>query len=263
VQITKNLRKFSYYYRHFGLVGAAAVSTSYCFGRPKDFGIKARDIKHPVHIRIGTMDMPLFGDILVDHEYDFDVPFPVRTVIDAGANIGLASVYFANRFPAARIIAIEPEAANFRMLVKNTRAYPNVTPIQAALWKCDGQLSIGMPDSSTGASGEWAFVVSERQSGQKVEALSLKTITTRFEMSFVDVLKIDIEGSEKEVFETCDWADLVGCVMIETHDRFRAGCSAAVDSALAAFNRVTNRHTSFYCRTPSRENAGAKPSTRN
>jgi FkbM family methyltransferase len=201
------------------------------------------------------MDMPLFGNILVDHEYDFDVPFPVRTIIDAGANIGLASVYFANTFPTARIIAIEPEVGNFRMLVRNTQAYPNVTPIQMALWKSDGQLSVGLPDPPTGASGEWSFVVSNSGSGQTVEALTLETITRRFAISFVDILKIDIEGPEKEVFEACDWANSVGFVMIETHDRFRDGCGAAVDSALVGFSRSAKRHTSFYCRSLNFENA--------
>ncbi|MEZ6091277.1 MAG: hypothetical protein R3C05_25325 [Pirellulaceae bacterium] len=44
---------------------------------------------------------------------------------------------FAMRFPSARILAIEPEDANFELLLKNVERYPNITPIQAALWNRD------------------------------------------------------------------------------------------------------------------------------
>ena len=60
-----------------------------------------------------------------------------RVVVDAGANIGLSTVFFANKFPQAKIVAIEPEPSNFAMLRDNVAPYPNVTPVQAALWKED------------------------------------------------------------------------------------------------------------------------------
>ena len=39
--------------------------------------------------------------------------------IDAGANIGLTSIYFANKFPNAKIVALEPEIDNYIILQKN------------------------------------------------------------------------------------------------------------------------------------------------
>ncbi len=50
-----------------------------------------------------------------------------ETIVDAGANIGVTSIYFANRYPGAKIFAVEAEASNFAMLVKNTQAYPSIT----------------------------------------------------------------------------------------------------------------------------------------
>jgi hypothetical protein len=50
--------------------------------------------------------------------------------------------------------------------------------------------------------------------------------------SRIDLFKIDIEGAEKEVFESCTWQGRVGTIVIELHDRFKPGCSAAVKNAL-------------------------------
>ena len=63
-------------------------------------------------------------------------------IIDAGANVGLSAVFYANRFPNARIIAIEPEPSNYEMLKRNVVPYSNVTPVQAALWKENGPLRL-------------------------------------------------------------------------------------------------------------------------
>ena len=59
---------------------------------------------------------------------------PIRTVIDAGANIGLASVFFSKRLGNPQIVALEPEDNNFNQAVRNTRHLPNVEVVKAALW---------------------------------------------------------------------------------------------------------------------------------
>ncbi len=67
-------------------------------------------------------------------EYDIEFPFIPQTIIDGGGNIGLFSVLMANRYPKARIFAIEPDPGNFSQLQKNTANYPTVTPINAGIW---------------------------------------------------------------------------------------------------------------------------------
>jgi hypothetical protein len=55
--------------------------------------------------------------------------------------------------------------------------------------------------------------------------------------STIDILKLDIEGAEKEVFSNCDkWLGNVRILMIELHDHLKPGCSSIVYSALAKFN---------------------------
>jgi FkbM family methyltransferase len=175
------------------------------------------------------------------------LPFTPEVIVDAGANIGMASIFFANRFPAAKIFAIEAEASNFELLTRNVRPYPKITPIHTALWNRDGQISVSEPDPSTGAAGKWGCVTHEG-AGVKVAAITMRTLMRQLQIGSIDVLKVDIEGAEKEVFEACDWVQDIRCLMIELHDRFKPGCSEAVDSAMRGFSKREKGETTFYLR---------------
>lgn len=56
--------------------------------------------------------------MLLNAEYAWDTAVRPRVIVDAGANIGLASLFFANKYADAKIIAIEPEEHNFKILKK-------------------------------------------------------------------------------------------------------------------------------------------------
>ena len=173
-------------------------------------------IEHPVTIRLRTSDHRVFGDIFQRHEYLFDPP-PPETIVDAGANIGLASVYFANRWPHARIIAVEPDPENFEILQENVKFYHNIIPVQAAVWKKNARLNLFDPGG-----GSWAMQTKVASDGC-VEGLTIPEIMRRFDLTRIDILKMDIEGAEKEVFKHHEeWISHVGSIAIETHDRFHA-----------------------------------------
>lgn len=211
---------------------------SKCTGSKPVVRIPVLGIAHPVSIRIGTTDLATFKQVLVQRHYEFDKPEAPRFIIDAGANIGLASVYFANRYPHARIISIEPEASNYEMLRKNTAAYPQVTPIQAALWRENEELFLF--DSGHGNHG---FQVDDVQRGMQermggTPGLTVDAILRDAGENRVDLLKIDIEGAEREVMSSAaDWIDRVGVLMIELHDEIKPGCSDAFHSATRHFSQ--------------------------
>jgi len=231
------------YYSTFGIRGVLTRSTYRLFGRPKDITVRPPGFRHPVHIRIGTTDHLPYVQVLLRGEYAFDLPFSPKSIVDAGANIGMASIYFARRFPNAKIIAIEAETLNFAALVRNVRPYPSIIPIHAALWSRDGEISVSSPKFG----GEWAFVTHEG-SGVKVRAITMRTLMKETQICSVDLLKVDIEGAEKEVFEACDWMDNVRCLMIELHDRFKTGCSEAVDSVTQGYLKLQRGETTLYVR---------------
>src|ERR1700693_2033933 len=163
--------------------------------------------------------------------------FPRGQSVDAGANIGMASIYFAHRYPEAKIIAIEPEASNFAVLARNVQPYPTIKPVHSAVWNQDGEVNVGNPDPETGASGKWSFVTRRQGNGDNIRAVTIPTPMREFDVDVIDLAKIDIEGSEREIFEDPRWLTGRQCMMIELYDRFRPGCNKAVESAMQGFKR--------------------------
>src|SRR5262245_51740970 len=64
----------------------------------------------PYVIRHGTSDFAVFCEVLLQEEYAC-IPHldDVRTIVDAGANVGFSTRYLLRRFPSARVIALEPD----------------------------------------------------------------------------------------------------------------------------------------------------------
>jgi len=236
------------YYNCFGIRGVMAIVSFRIFRFPKEISTHPENLNTPVYLRIRTTDISLYESILLDskeNEYSFDLADPPKTIIDAGANIGLTAIFFAAKYPNSKIVAVEAEAANFRMLQKNVAAYPNILPVHAALWSHDGEIAVGQPDPKGGAGGEWAFVTHEGE-GDRVRALTMRTLMEESEIDKLDLVKMDIEGAEREVFKSCDWTESLKCLMIELHDRFVPGCSEIVNRAMAGYHSFKVGETTIF-----------------
>ncbi len=235
------------YYRPFGVSGLFALAGYRLFGWPEELVVQPPEITHPVRLRIRTSDVSVCEEILIRGQYAIELPFSPRIIVDAGANIGMASIYYTNKYPDARIIAIEPEASNFAMLVRNVKPYPEIFPLNAALWKNDGEIAVR---SSHPISDKVGFVVHEGE-GATVRALTVRTLMHEEQIHSIDILKMDIEGAEREVFESAEWIDAVRCLIIELHDRFRPGCRAAVESVTGDFLSWQTGETTIFVRKSS------------
>jgi FkbM family methyltransferase len=212
------------YYHNFGLRGVAAMIGYRVVGQPKTIVAHDFSLRFPVRVRCRTSDASVFDSVIKGREYDVPIKdFAPKTIIDAGANVGYASVYFANRYPDAKIIAIEPEAGNFHMLLQNCQSYPNIIPLQAALWWHDGEINL-TPEPDSSAQNQWGFRTSE---GRGTPAICMGSLMSKFGFSHIDLLKIDIEGAEKEVFESANWLDSISVVAVEFHDDFKPGSTGA------------------------------------
>lgn len=186
--------------------------------------IRVPGVKHHIHLRKNTTDHLAFEQVFITKEYDFEPGCDPSVIVDAGSNIGLGTVYFANRYPGARVISIEPEPNNFHMLKKNTNFYSNVTAVKAAVWNEDTELNI-----YDEGKGEWAFTVHREKAGTvgKVMALSIPKLMATYDLPYIDILKIDIEGAEKELFTSNyeSWLPKVRVLVIELHDHYKPGTS--------------------------------------
>lgn len=101
-------------------------------GRVTASSFTMQGLQYPVFLRIGTDDFEMCWEMLNSRGFDLDLHDP-RIIIDDGADTGLSSVWFANRYPKATIYAAEMEAAKFAMLDLNSAPYRNIVPIRAAV----------------------------------------------------------------------------------------------------------------------------------
>jgi FkbM family methyltransferase len=233
------------YHRPLGIRGVLAFSCNRFFGWPKELAIESPGFRTPVHLRLRTSDVSVYNEVLLCRQYAFDLPFRVQTIVDVGANIGMASLYYVQKYPDARIVAVEAEASNFAMLTRNVRPYPNILPIHAALWEKDGEIATATPSFSESPFSKVGFVVNGVE-GVPVRAITMRTLMKETQIDSIDLLKVDIEGAEKEVFQSCDWMGSVRCLAIELHDRFKPGATVAVDSVTRDFAKSQIGETSFF-----------------
>ena len=197
--------------------------------------VKFPFLKYPVYLRgqHSKSDLHMFEQIFCTWDYDINVPVDPKIIIDLGANVGLASVYFANRFPDAKICALEPNDENYAVACKNVKEYANVKMVQGAIWNTAEK--IHLIDKGY---GEASFMVEPGPGTNSINAYTVKTVMEMMETDFIDILKIDIEGTEKEIFETGyeEWLPLTKIIIVETHDRYKKGSSKSVLSTITRFD---------------------------
>jgi FkbM family methyltransferase len=190
----------------------------------------------------------------VEKEYEFaSSSVNPEIIVDGGANVGFSSLYFAHKYPKAKIFAVEPEESNFRMLVQNTCAYKRIVPIHAALWNRSCDLYIKNEKSKKSA-----VKVNQKKEGinERVRGLTIEELMKNTQSDHIDILKLDIEGSEKELFE-CNyesWLNKVNMIIMEVHDRFKEGCSEAFFKAIChyTFESPKNRGDTLFLKKSDR-----------
>ncbi|HEY7337743.1 MAG TPA: FkbM family methyltransferase [Bryobacteraceae bacterium] len=228
---------------------------------PMEVAVSVKGIVHPVYVRLRTTDVSLLSELVNGPEYDLDFRRPPRVIVDAGANIGLTSAFFAAKYPGARVFAIEPEPSNFRILKKNAAAYKNIACVEAALWQTDGSLALSDPGL-----GHWGFQATDAPqtgsagAGMEVEGVTISTLMARWKIDYIDFLRVDIEGAELQVFEDpSSWIHRVGAIAIELHDRLAPGCSRTVYRATEEFQWNFRRgETVFFGRGEKPTSEGAR-----
>jgi len=187
----------------------------------------------PILLRHGTSDLLCFDKVFLQREYESPINIQPKTIVDAGANIGMSTLFFHHQYPNAEILSIEPESSNFSLLKLNCMGLSGVTLQNAALWprKCRLQLD----ESKT---EKWAFTVREADLEGSVDVVTVPEILASLKVERIDLLKLDIEGAERELFSGAanEWLPRVGVIVIELHDRNIPHCAKSFYSALSEFD---------------------------
>lgn len=201
-------------------------------------------------IRNGNSDIRVFKQIFFDEVYNFfPDQFEAKTIIDAGANVGYSSIWFKQMFSKSRILAIEPEEENSKILSENISGIPGITALENALWFEQTSLKISNP-----ASDSWGFRLNtaDSSSGNRIETVTIPDLISKYSIEQIDLLKIDIEGAEYELFRygAESWLPFVKMIMVEVHDQIKEGCSQMIDGVVMplGFSKFTSKELTIYIR---------------
>lgn len=205
------------------------------------------ELGSPIFVRARTSDVSVLKQALIEGNLEFTVEPTPEYIIDAGANIGVVSLLLAARYPTARIVAVELASSNIELLRMNVRHFENISVLHAALWGRTTQLTVENPGAEP-----WAFRAHEgvqpdpMAAAIQIPGLTIGDILSHTQMPRVDLLKIDIEGGEREVFSgDTSWVNVVTALAVEIHESIAPGATAAIEAALPAAGFVRSHHGEY------------------
>jgi len=202
-------------------------------------------IRGNVFLRGLPSDQWTFSEIVKEQVYKEILPRLARceTVIDLGAHIGLASLYFSALYPSCRLFVVEPNPLNYEVLTSNLRELiegGRCAAVQVAVWGRDAILTAKPLKSPKRYN---CFAVRElrpRETCQEpLKGLPMTRILATSGFDTVDILKVDIEGAEVQLFRgDLDWLPRVRAILIEFHENSREECG---------FDGIMRRHRFRVC----------------
>jgi FkbM family methyltransferase len=187
----------------------------------------------PIYLRDCHADHAIFRQCFVMQQYDFrlwpqykrlkqaysdalargDTPL----IIDGGANVGLATRWFAAHFREAKIAAIEPHPDNFAVLKRNTEAFGSrVTCLEGGVWDRSARLKIINPDA-----GATAYRVEEHDLHERdgIRAYTIPEICQVVGAASPFIVKLDIEGAQAYLFRSnTQWVEQASLITLELDD---------------------------------------------
>ena len=235
--LTTKLAKFPNYVRRFGVVHGIRLF----IGIERDVPAKSAETASfavpgygaKIHLRETVSDHAVFWQCAVMEQYEIrrfpqfrrlqqtyeelDRSGQPPIIIDCGANIGLASLWFAKVFPRAKIVAIEPEAGNFELLKRNVAHLgERVTALNGGIWPESGWLKIDNTESGAAA---FRVSVSDAETPGAVRAYTVDEVLSLVRQSTPLIVKLDIEGAQKTLFaRNTEWAGRTHLISLELDD---------------------------------------------
>lgn len=224
----------------FGIIKGSLLFFELKWGNQRNINIQGIPFKFS--LRKGTTDYETFYQAIVHNQYLFNYPVKAKTIIDGGANVGLASIAFKSIFPEATIIAIEPDKENFEQLNKNLQPYSKINTLNKGIWNKKSIVRV----TDKYQVGKWGMVTEEikTETEGSVQTVTIDEILKLYNIDEIDILKLDIETAEREVFSSGyeSWLPKVKIIVIELHDSICKG------TAMPFFKAITEtfKNYSFY-----------------
>lgn len=163
--------------------------------------IRFKNRKLILAVRTGTTDTDLAREIFGgDCRYSTPVKLDPEVIFDAGAHIGLVSVYYALLYPQARIYSFEPLPENFELLEENIALNSvNITPIAQGLGAREGHFAYYMSEEVRNCGGGTFIDSGRRNKAITLPVTTVKQFTEKEKIDKIDILKMDVEGMEHDL----------------------------------------------------------------
>jgi len=152
-----------------------------------------------------------FREVLSEGVYEFPVK-RAKTIVDLGANIGLATIFFKDKYPNAEVICVEPAKENLDFLYKNTCHFEKVRVERKPIWSEEKELNFTSGDCSP------TDYFGTGKGGEKYTSITMPKLMKVYGLEEIDILKIDIEGGEIPLLtDNNDWLLKVDNIFMEIH----------------------------------------------
>lgn len=181
--------------------------------------------------RYPSSDSNVFCDVWEKKQYQPVVDLMKRTIgyndqitiMDAGGNIGCTGLYFKKEFPSSHVMILEPEFSNFSLLKRNIELNKckDIAIVHAGLWKGEAYVEI-QKDFRDGR--EWTYYMKEVPCRTELKGFGVLDMMKQYRWEHIDLLKIDIEGGERYLFEdekqASRFLSKTRFIAMEIHDEF-------------------------------------------
>lgn len=178
----------------------------------------------PFSYRPGTTDLLVLEQVFLDGEYHVEpiAPESIEYIVDLGSNIGVTAMFWAQRYPEALMVLVEPDPDNFKLLERNTASFKHrCVLINAAVSDKRGVTSFFRSEREYGHS---IIKGDDSVSEIKVKTLTVSDILREAAFPRVDLLKMDIEGGESIVMPTIrTWPCAPRYLIAELHPPYDFG----------------------------------------
>ena len=183
---------------------------------------------------------------------NIDNNLSVKVILDFGSNIGTSIILYRHYFPNATILGVEMEKTNFELCKRNVEGLSNVYIENLAIWSIDDSV-LGF-DKINDAN---AFHINEKSSNinGQIKSITVEKLFQKYSLNHVDLVKIDIEGAEKNIFfeGSLGWLNQVDYIILEFHDFCDAEFKRLIE-ILESYHFQVKRQEDFWGNTSERGN---------
>ncbi|MGW4247849.1 FkbM family methyltransferase [Nocardia sp. NPDC004722] len=224
-----------------------------------DFGVPGG--RAPIVVRRNQSDLLILWQIFLQRFYELDQVYrldspidSLDTIVDLGGNTGQAAAYLTARYRPRRLLTVEPIAES-RVVLQRNRELSGLDWIveDCAVAGAEGELEFEVSafwDTCTAVpevyelrrQRPWRLENTLSRPSRKILARTVDELLDRHGITHVDLLKVDVEGSEVDIFATPQpWMERVDRIVLEVHDKYIDGEIVRNTIKQAGFHRIAPR----------------------